>query len=110
MTCSNEDCRFKSYKLCPVSFGLAVGIVCFFCLLLWSCWVMIFGMSPTMMAWHIPFPTVGMAFAYAIFGFIKGFIFGFFVALFYDLISCCKCFKRHSEDVTVKKDVEVNKF
>lgn len=93
MWCKHGESSGKGTKLCPVSFGLAVGIVTFFAVLLWSLWIVLYGMPPEMAAMHIPVPTVGMAFLHALYGLIKGFIFGFFVALLYDLISgcCCKC-------------------
>lgn len=77
-------------KLCPVSFGLAIGIVSFIAVLLWSLWVMSYGMSPMMAAMHIPMPTLSSSFVHALVMLIKGFVCGFFVALLYDLIvNCC---------------------
>ena len=81
------DCCSTSKKLCPVSFGLAIGLVSFFAMLIWSLWIMTHGVPP-MMA-DMPAPTLGSGFAHAILALIKGFIFGFFVALFYDLFACC---------------------
>ncbi len=84
----------KCTKLCPVSLGLAIGIVSFFAVLIWSLWVMSYGMSPMMVALHIPTPTLGSGFAHALLALLKGFIFGFFVALIYDLIACCLMHKK----------------
>lgn len=76
-------------KLCPVSLGLAVGIVSFFAALIWTFYVMIYGLPPMMVAMHVPVPTLGRGFVHALFVLIKGFLFGFFVALFYDWIASC---------------------
>lgn len=91
MMCSK--CSGGARKLCPVSFGLAVGIVSFFAVLIWTLWVMSNGLPPMMVALHMPTPTLGHGFVHALLAFFKGFVFGFFVALFYDLFSCCfrKC-------------------
>ncbi len=78
-----------SKKLCPVSFGLAVGLVSFFAVLIWSLWTISYGMPPMMEALHMPTPTIGGGFVHALLALFKGFIFGFFVALFYDLFACC---------------------
>ena len=87
----------KSTKLCPVSFGLAVGIVSFFAVFIWTLWVMNYGMPPLMIAMHIPVPTLGKGFVHALFALLKGFLFGFFVALLYDIISCCFAACRKSD-------------
>jgi len=84
--CNNDG---SSKKICPLSFGLAVGIVSFFAVLIWTLWVMNYGMPPMMVALHLPEPTLAKGFEHALLALIKGFLFGFFVALFYDLISCC---------------------
>lgn len=82
------DTSGKSTKLCPVSFGLAVGIVSFFAVFFWTLWVMIYGMPPLMISMHIPIPTLSSGIEHALLALLKGFLFGFFVALLYDLISC----------------------
>jgi len=96
MGCSNS-CKGGSKKLCPVSFGLAVGVVGFFAVLIWSLWVIHYGIPPMMVEMHMPAPTLTGAFVHALLVLIKGFIFGFFVALFYDLFSCCTM-RRKSDD------------
>jgi hypothetical protein len=76
-------------KLCPVSFGLALGLVVGLAMLLESLWVMYYGPSTMMTQLRIPVPTFDVAAINAFWGLVKGFVFGFFLALFYDLISCC---------------------
>src|SRR5579862_6761962 len=77
--------------LCPVSLGIAVGLTCFFAMLIWSLWVMQYGVSSDMMT-HMPTipKTLSETFILALWGFLKGLLFGFFIALFYDLIIKCK--------------------
>jgi uncharacterized membrane protein YdjX (TVP38/TMEM64 family) len=82
-------------KLCPVSLGLAIGIVSFFTVLIWTLWVMSNGMPAMMVAMHVPVPTLGRGVLHALLALVKGFLFGFFVAFVYDLFacwfgSCCK--------------------
>lgn len=92
--CSNHGMEGKLKKLCPVSLGLAVGLVGFFAVLLWSLWVVIYGFTPAVMAMHLPITTLSQGFVVALLALLKGFLFGFFVALLYDVISCCvKCKK-----------------
>lgn len=99
----NKDCGCM--KLCPVSFGLALGIVSFFAVLVWSLWVMTYGLPPMMVAMHVPMP-VFYGFGHAVFALLKGFVFGFFVALIYDLIICCRCRKSEGscESASEKKE------
>src|SRR5258708_938994 len=87
----NSNCEKggKIAKLCPLSFGLAVGGVSFLAVLIWTLWIMTYGMPPMMIAMHMPVPTLSMGFVHALLALLKGFLFGFFVALFYDLIACC---------------------
>lgn len=88
------DCKAK--KLCPVSFGLAVGVVSFFAVFIWTLWVIQYGMPPMMVEMHIPMPTVSGGLVHALLALVKGFLFGFFVALLYDCFSSCFacCFGR----------------
>src|SRR5262245_24544778 len=76
-------------KLCPVSFGLAIGITFGLAVLIWSIWVIWFGPTTMMTQYHVAVPTFGHGVILALWALLKGFIFGFFVALFYDLIACC---------------------
>jgi hypothetical protein len=108
--CSKCDKDGRSKKLCPLSFGLAVGIVSFFAVLIWTFWVMSYGLPPLMVAMHIPTPTLSGGFVHALLALIKGFLFGFFVALLYDLISCCFACKKSDgkcecENVSPEKKV-----
>lgn len=95
-TCKCESER-KAAKLCPVSFGLAVGFVSFFAVLIWTAWVVTYGMPAMMVAMHLPTPTLSAGFAHALLALVKGFLFGFFVALFYDLFACCFTCRRSNE-------------
>lgn len=97
MWCSKCDKGGKAKKLCPVSFGLAVGVVSFFAILFWSLWAMHYGMPPMMAAMHMPMPTLAGAFGHALLALIKGFVFGFFVALFYDVFACCFACRKADE-------------
>ncbi len=91
----------RSKKLCPVSFGLSLGVVSFFAVLIWSLWVISYGMPPMIADLHMPIPTLGSSLVHALLAFFKGFIFGFFIALFYDLFACC--FARKSCGSTCKE-------
>jgi hypothetical protein len=93
--CENGGC---AKKLCPISFGLAVGVVSFFAVMIWTLWVIHYGMSPMMLAMHIPAPTLEGGFVHALLALIKGFLFGFFVALLYDLFACCFACRKKSCD------------
>jgi hypothetical protein len=76
-------------KICPVSLGLALGITCFLGYAIWVVWVIYYGPSAMMIAANIPVPTWETGFIHAFWAFVKGLVFGFFLALFYDFISCC---------------------
>lgn len=81
--------------LCPVSLGGAVGIVCAVCVFFWSIWVMHNGI-PAMLAIKPLELTWTDVVIYTLVGLLKGFLFGFFVALLYDWFICCckaKCCK-----------------
>ena len=79
----------KGKGLCPLSLGLALGIVCAVAVLVESIWVMYYGMPPMMVAMHLPMPTWSSSFLHALMVLIKGFVFGFFLALVYDFFACC---------------------
>lgn len=81
----------KGKKLCPVSFGLALGITSALAVLIGTSWViyMYDGMSTMMADLHMSKLTWQDSGIFTGIALIKGFLFGFFVALFYDLISCC---------------------
>lgn len=95
----NGNCESsgKTMKLCPLSFGLAVGFVSFFAVVAWTAWVLTYGMPSMMVAMHMPPPTIHSGFMHALWAFLRGFLFGFFIALFYDLILGAFCCLRSSK-------------
>lgn len=87
----------KSWGLCPVSFGLALGIVTGITMFLFSIWMLYHGI-PAHLIGHIPQLTWAGTFVHGLVGIIEGFVFGFFVALLYDCFSsCCKAKCCHPE-------------
>lgn len=84
----NSKACCKSRGLCPLSFGLALGITSGLAVLIWMI-VIMYGFMPTPPFIHEPL-TWGHGFIYALWGLLKGFVFGFVLALIYDLILCCK--------------------
>jgi hypothetical protein len=82
-------CCTKRKKLCPLSFGVALGITAGLAYFIWVLWVIYNGPTPMMAEYHIPMPTMQDGIIHALWILLKGFVFGFFLALFYDLISCC---------------------
>jgi hypothetical protein len=97
-------CRkcMKSKSLCPVSFGLALGLTCAIAIMIWGVWMMNYGM-PAETAGHMLTPkSFGQVSLMAGWGLLKGFIFGGVFALIYDGIVCfCKsrCCKSDGEQV-----------
>ena len=89
MSCGKCGCG-KGKGLCPISFGLALGITGGLAVLIWSVWIMYHGMSPMMIERHLPMPTWSSSSMHAVWALLKGFFFGFFLAVFYDLFICCK--------------------
>jgi len=82
----------KGKGLCPVTLGLALGLTCSLAVIIWSAWVMWFGM-PAFMEGHIMMQaseTWSETWVRAIWALGKGFVGGFFFALIYDLLLCCK--------------------
>lgn len=82
-------CGKKGKGLCPVSLGLALGITSALAVLIGSIWIMYYGMPAIMVANHIPMPTWSSSLLFTLIMLVKGFIFGFVLALFYDLFACC---------------------
>jgi hypothetical protein len=76
-------------RLCPVSFGLALGLTSGLAMLLWCVWAMFYGVTPMMEAYHMPVPDWSMSIKHAALVFVKGFIFGAVLVIFYDFIACC---------------------
>lgn len=99
-----KGCSCRKGMLCPFSFGLAVGIVFFFAVLIEALWVMQFGLPPFMEAMHMPMPTLQSSFIHALTVLAKGFLLGFFIALIYDLIRSC-CHKKSDEACVCDKNV-----
>lgn len=84
--------------LCPVSLGLAIGITMMVLTFICLVWMMYYGGAPSYLIMAIKGTDVTwkVCFVYALFGLLKGFVFGFIVALLYDLFAskcnavCCK--------------------
>jgi hypothetical protein len=87
-----EKCSKKG--LCPVTFGLSLGLTCalFMAVAAWA--AMCCGYGKAMVDLYAPLfygydaSFVGGLWG-ALWGFIKGFIFGFVLVAFYRLIKCC---------------------
>lgn len=85
-------------KLCSFSFGLALGLACGLTVFIGSLWVMHYGLTPMMEQYHFALPTFNDAVIFGLWALLKGFIFGFFVALFYNLLTCThRCCKKSSD-------------
>ncbi|RDI41705.1 hypothetical protein [Aquicella lusitana] len=91
----------RSGSLCPVSFGLAWGIVIglFMAGYAWIAWLSGYG-TAVVDQYAVFYYGYEATFLGGIiggfWGLVVGFLFGFFIALFYDLIACCckaKCCK-----------------
>lgn len=95
-------------KLCPCSFGLALGFTCALAMFLCSLWLMYFGALPMMTVVQLPVPTFKEAAILSSLSFVKGFVFGFVVVLLYDtIVSVCKkkeCCKKAAESCCCNKD------
>jgi hypothetical protein len=79
--------------VCPVSLGLAVGLTSALFFLVCFGWMMNGGSSMMMSMMHMSMPTTwSVGVTHAFWAFVRGFFFGFFVALFYDYI-VCRCGK-----------------
>lgn len=94
MSCGK--CGSGKGMLCPVSLGLALGITSGLAFLLWSAWVMYYGDAAVADMHRMVVASWGAALTHSLMVFVKGFVFGFFLALFYDLFHCCmkKCCKK----------------
>jgi hypothetical protein len=96
MACGKCGCGTKGKHLCPLSLGLAVGLTAFLAVIVWSIWAMNMGLAPIEIG-QMVVPTWQGTIIQAFWGLIKGFAFGFVVALLYDLFACCfrgACAKR----------------
>lgn len=80
----------KCGRLCPFSLGLALGLTGALAMILWAAWLMYYGV-PAGMEGQMPVPESWAAVCMSAFWIlVKGFVFGFFIALFYNLCSRCK--------------------
>lgn len=77
-------------KLCPMSLGLALGLTSALAAFLMASWAIYQGVPPDMLAQHPDLVPMTWADAgwLTLWTFIKGLIFGFILALIYDLITC----------------------
>jgi hypothetical protein len=92
MMCSCGKC--KRTGLCPVSFGLALGVTSFLSILCMFALAVNHAAiaAPMMIMLHVAVPTMHDGLIFASYGLVKGFLFGLVLALIYDLIICiCKC-------------------
>lgn len=92
-------------KLCPFTFGLALGITCGLFMFFWSIWVMYYGMPTSLpAAYAIANPSWSTSGVLGLIGLVKGFVFGLVFAFIYDLILCCckkcRCCKSSSGEMT----------
>ena len=90
----------KGKALCPVSLGLALGIVSGLAVFIWSLWILHYGVPPAMAGRMMVAPTLMGGVIHALWALLKGFLFGFFLALFYDFFACCMksmCCKKSGE-------------
>jgi hypothetical protein len=86
----------KNTKLCPISLGVAIGITSALVIFIGFVWMMNTGVPPILE--KMPPITWGVVWYYTFCALIKGFIFGFIVALIYDLMQCAmaKCCRKES--------------
>ncbi len=90
MGCGNRK-ESSKHGLCPISFGLAVGITCFLAVIVAMLWITYFGASSSMMMHGMTMPAMSWsaALVHALWALVKGFVFGLVLALLYDLFVCC---------------------
>ncbi len=80
-------------KICPFSFGLALGITSAIAMYVWAWWAMQSGASSDEMAKQMSMLmplTMAHVSIMAGWALIKGFLFGFVWAGLYNLFKCCK--------------------
>lgn len=97
MTCKTGS---NGMKLCPFSFGMALGLTAAIGTLVWMAWVMYFGPTAMMVQFNIPVPTLNDGLMRALFMLLKGFAFGVVFAFIYDMVSCCckaRCCKQSTD-------------
>jgi hypothetical protein len=85
-----EKCgKGKSSCLCPVSLGLALGVTCFLGMFFMSVAVMNGYVPPPEMTALKPEVTWSLAFTHSLWALLRGFVFGFVLAFFYNMFACC---------------------
>ena len=94
MSCGKCGCG-KGRGLCPISFGLAVGIACGLFMMVFAWMVMQWNYGTDMMTQYASLypgyePTWMGGVKGGLWGLLEGFVFGFVIALFYDFFICCK--------------------
>lgn len=99
--------------LCPITLGLSIGITCFLMVFAWALWIVYHDAgvlpAPVPAFMHEKILTVMEGLKMGGFGFVKGFIFGFLVALIYDVIkkACACCRGKSGESCECEKKPEV---
>lgn len=97
MMCKHNCCNMRT--LCPVSLGIALGIVkgLFLMLLAWAAWLWAYGdvLVQLLSNMYVGYaPTFVGGFIGGLWGLLVGFIFGLIIGLIYDCcVCCCKCGK-----------------
>ncbi|HVE44575.1 MAG TPA: hypothetical protein VNC84_05520 [Gammaproteobacteria bacterium] len=83
-------CKSRCGGICPFTFGIALGLTAGIGVILWSAWVMYYGMPHLMSG----YPDMSFSWAdsikHALWAVLKGFVFGFVLILIYDGLLCCK--------------------
>jgi len=98
----------KGKGLCPISFGLAIGVTCAIFMML-GAWIAAFWgygtelIDQRALMYHGYTATFVGGLVGGLWGLVKGFIFGALIAFFYNCISackskCCKCDDTDSQD------------
>lgn len=87
MSCNCDCC--KGMKICPVSFGLALGITAALVLIVCNAWMMYMGDPASAMMHNMVVMSWADALTHSLYFLVKGFLFGFVLAGIYDLIVCC---------------------
>lgn len=83
------DSCWCARKIRAFPLGFAIGTVSFFAVLIWTLYAIYYGLPPVMVEMHVPTPTLNGGFVHALLAFVKGFLFGFFIALLYNCYACC---------------------
>ena len=90
--------KCKCMRLGPFSLGFSLGLLSSLTVLLYGLWMMMHGLPSTMsMADQLTSPTMTNVWVHAIWTLITGFIFGFFLALLYNLFMYCCSFGKKGE-------------